>query len=140
MNKGNMAINGTFGRVWINEKLLALSKSFEAKVKIDYEDIGVPEQLTVDYKIVGIEITGTLTMTKIDSMMANLLADDVKKGIIPDVKIIAKLDDPASAGYERVEITGVVFDELTLMKFEHKKITEEEIPFKATGYSYLDKM
>ena len=35
---------------------------------------------------------------------------------------------------------GVVFDELTLLKFENNTIVEEEVPFKAQSYEYLDQI
>lgn len=136
--KGNQSINGTFGRVWLNEDLLANTKSFEAKIKNEYEDIFIPEQLAPDYKLLGQEISGTMTLTKIDSRMLRLLAKNLEKGITPDIKLIAKVDDPSVKGHERIEISGVVFDEFTLMKFEGKKTIDEELPFKASRYRVID--
>lgn len=136
--KGNQAINGTFGRIWLNGDLLANTKSFEAKIKNEYEDIFIPEQLTPDYKLIGQEISGTMTLTKIDSRILRLLANDLSKGITPDIKLIGKVDDPTVVGHERIEITGVIFDEFNLLKFEGKKTIDEELPFKANGFKVID--
>lgn len=136
--RGNETINGTFGRIWLNEDLLANTRSFEVKIKNDYEDIPIPERLAPEYKLLGQEISGTMSMTKIDSRVMKLLAKDLQNGIVPDIKIIGKLDDPAVKGHERIELSGVVFEDITLMKFEHKKVVDEEVPFKASGFKILD--
>ena len=88
----------------------------------------------------GYEIEGTMTGTKIDSRFVRLYSDGILTGEIPEVDIIARVADPQSDGQERVALYGVVFDELTLAKFEANTIVEEEIPFKAASYKYLDRI
>ena len=136
----NRTINGTHGSViWDGEKLSNI-KSFESKVAMNYEDVPQAEELIDGRKYMGAEISGTMTMYKIDSFIADKLADAIKNGVMPEATLISALKDPAAYGHERVEISGVTFDEMTLMKFELKTITEEELPFKATSYRFLDKI
>ena len=52
--------------------------------------------------------------------------------------MVAKLDDPAAYGAERVQLTGVYFDELTLLKFAMKEVQEEEVPFTFDDFEFLD--
>lgn len=136
----NKAINGTFGRVWLNNEDYGTVKQFEAKVPLVWETVPIPEKLSPSYKYMGYEIEGTMTGTKIDSRFVKLYADGIVSGVIPDVDIIARVADPQSDGQERVALYGVIFDELTLAKFEANTIVEEEIPFKAASYKYLDRI
>jgi translation elongation factor EF-1beta len=136
----NKIINGAHGKVWWDGEKIGNIKSFQAKVTMNYEEVNQSEQLVPGYKYMGYSIAGTMTMNKIDSFTAEKLADAIKSGIMPEADLIAALEDPAAYGYERVEITGVVFDEMTLMDFEVAAKLEEELPFKATGFRYMDKI
>lgn len=136
----NKAINGTFGRVWVNDEERANIKSFEAKVTLTYEEIPIAEDLGTHQKYMGHSGEGTATFTKFDSYFIKLYAEGIKTGVLPEVSIVAKLADPAAYGAERVKFTEVTFDELTLSKFESKAITEEEIPFKFADYELLEKI
>lgn len=139
MNR-NRTINGTYGSViWDGEKLGNI-KGFDSKVTMNYEDVPQAEELIDGRKYMGAEISGTMTLYKIDSFAADKLAEAIKSGIMPEATLIGALKDPAAYGHERVEITGVTFDEMALLKFELKAITEEELPFKATSYRFLDKI
>ena len=101
---------------------MAESTALQAKYKITKSDVVQTNTLSKGQKITQLEGTGTLKMNKI------LLAD-IKKGIMPDITIITALKDPASLGTERVKITGVSFDELTLADWEANKLGEESYPF-----------
>lgn len=134
----NKTINGSFGTAWVNGQKWAEIKGFEAKVAAQYEDVVVAGKLGKSRKYMGYEGSGSITMTKIYSRGAALLADAFKSGIMPDIKIVAKLADPASFGAERVSMTDVTFDEFTLLKYELKAIAEEELPFQFGDYEKID--
>lgn len=135
--KADQTISGTYGRVWVNEQLLANVKKFEVKKKAVYEDVDIAGQMGKSRKLVGYEVSGTITLNKIDSFAAKLLSDSWDNGKNPDIKIVARVNDPAVAGQERVTITGVTFDELTF-GFEIKKLSEEELSFEAETLKYDD--
>lgn len=134
------AINGTFGRLWINGEDYETVNSFEAKAPLSWEEIKTPEKLSPDYKYMGYSIEGTITGLKQDSRLAKLYSEGITTGNIPDVELVGRLADPQSHGHERVAFYDVVFDELTLLKFENSTIVDEEIPFKAGSYKYLDQI
>lgn len=138
--KANRVINGTFGRLWWDEDLLANTKSFEAKATLNWETVNISEDLADHQKYMGWSGAGTITLHKIDSLSAVKLAEAIQNGDMPDFKLVSRLADPASYGHERVELTGVTFDELTLIKWANKEIGEEELPFKFSGYRFLDKI
>lgn len=128
--KPNQVYCGTYGRVWINETLLGNVKKFEAKKKAVYEDFDLSEKMSKSRKIVGLEVSGTISLTKVDSFAAKLLSDAWDKGITPEIKIVSRVLNPDTNEEERVTITGVTFDEIT-HSFEVKKILEEELSFEA---------
>ncbi|MBP2027400.1 hypothetical protein J2Z35_001194 [Acetoanaerobium pronyense] len=136
----NEVINGKWGRIWVNGELWAECKSFEGKVVGEWEDISFCEEMGNKRKLIGFSGEGTMVLHKMYTRGGNLLAEGFKTGIMPDIKIVSKLADPAAKGHERVEILQVTFDEFTLMKFEDKSVTEEELPFKFGDYNYLDKI
>lgn len=108
---------------------MAESTALQAKYKITKSDVVQTNTLSKGQKITQLEGTGTLKMNKISSYMIKLLLADIKKGIMPDITIITALKDPTSLGTERVKITGVSFDELTLADWEANKLGEESYPF-----------
>ena len=61
-------------------------------------------------------------------------------GDIPDIVLVASIEDPAAYGYERIELSDVTFDEMTLLQFETGSVTSEEVPFKAGSFRYLDRI
>lgn len=136
----NRTINGTFGAVWVNNEKWLDIESFEAKVTISYEDINMAESLGTHRKMTGWEGEGSLTVKKVYSRGANLLADAVKRGEVPDVSIVGKLEDPDAYGAERVAINGITFNEFTLLAFEQKTNMTEELPFNFSDYDMIDRI
>lgn len=136
----NKSINGTHGRLWWDEDLLANVKSFEAKVTLNYETVYIAGDLAEHQKYMGYTGAGTMTLHKIDSLAAVKLSEGITSGIMPDFKLVSALADPAAYGHERVEVTGVTFDELTLIKWTVNEMQEEELPFKFSGFRFLDKI
>lgn len=138
--KSNRVINGTYGSVWVNNEKWLDIEEFEAKVSIDYEDVNMAEDPATHKKMLGWSGEGTLKVKKVYSRGANLLADDVKKGIIPDVNIVGKLADPGAYGSERVAISEVTFNEFMLMQFAQKTPGTEELPFNFADYDFIDRI
>ena len=136
----NRIINGSHCKVFWDGVKLSNAKSMEAKTIMAYEEINQPGSLTTAQRYMGYSIAGTITLYKIDSFAAEKMVDAIKSGVMPESTIIAALEDPAAYGYERVELTGVTFDELTLMSWENRTLGEEELPFKAEDFRYLDKI
>lgn len=136
--KSTRQINGTFGSVWVNNEKWLDVESFEAKVTIDYEDVNMAEDLATHKKMTGWTGEGTLTVKKVYSRGASLLADGVKKGQLPEINLVGKLADPDAFGAERVAINEVTFNEFMLMQFEQKTLATEELPFNFADYDPID--
>ena len=134
----NKTFRGTFGKVWLDDDRLANVKSFEAKAALSYEDMDVNGELGTKKRYMGYAITGTMVLHKYDSTVIKKLKDGIVSGDLPEIKIVAALDDPTAYGAERVMFTDVTIDEVTLSKFENKGLIEEEVPFAAGGFRFLD--
>ncbi|MFR9055793.1 MAG: phage tail tube protein [Acidaminococcus intestini] len=140
MNKGvtNKIIRGTNGRLWMNDKLLANVKSFECKVKLEYEDIDENGNTIKQRRYIGASLEGTMVLHKVDSAVLKLLNDGIMSMDMPDINLVAQVSDPSVTGMERVKLYNVTFDEFDLASFENAKVGEESIPFRAGGYDPTD--
>lgn len=136
----NDTINGTFGSVWINGIKFANIKSFESKTNFSWEAVDIAEDPGEHQRYMGYTGEGTMTFNKIDSSIVDMLIDDIKAGKFPEVTVIGKIEDSARAQAERIQYNEVTFDSITLLKFEQKKLVEEEIPFKFASFDLLDKI
>ena len=134
----NKVFRGTHGKLWVNNQAMADVKSFEAKASIDYEDMNINGDYGMKKRYMGYSIAGTITLHKFDSFIVKLYKDAVMSGELPDIKIVAALDDPTADGPERVALYDVCFDEITLSKFENRTVIEEEVPFTAGSFEFLD--
>ncbi len=133
----NSTINGTDGRLWINDTPCATIQSFVLHQTNVYEDVNKAGQKTKSRRVVGIELTGTITKYKTDNTMVGLM-QDYKDGDTPEIKLIALLENPKTGMMQRATIKGVTFGEMDLINFEQKVLAREEIPFEAEDYKYQD--
>lgn len=131
-------VSGSYGEVWIDDYYAAEATAVEAKVTVEKAEVPQTGTLAKGYKIVGYEGKGTLKMNKTTSFFISKLSDNIQKGKATVCTLITKLDDPDVTGIERVKLTGVTFDELTLANWETKKVGEESMPFTFTGWEVLD--
>lgn len=131
-------INGTWGEAWVDGEYMAEITGLEAKVKLDKQEVNQTRTLEKGYKIVGTDGTGTLKMNKVTSYFIKKLSDNMKAGKTTTATIISNLEDPDAFGAERVQLNGCVFDELTLINWEAKKLAEESIPFTFSSWKVLD--
>lgn len=136
--KANKTINGTFGSVWINGEKWQDIESLELKVTLEYEDINLSEDLATHKKLIGWSGEGSLSVKRVYSRGANLLAASVKKGVIPDITIVSKLADPDSYGTERVTVSEVAFADFLLTAFEQKTTGKEDLSFSFADFDLLE--
>ncbi|MEG0430299.1 MAG: phage tail tube protein [Anaerovoracaceae bacterium] len=135
----NKIINGTHGKVFFDNEKLTNIKKGEVKITLDYEEVSQSEVLGTGSRYMGYSIAGTLVLHKLDSFIASKLEEGIKTGNMPEFTVIMAIEDPAAYGYERIELTGVTIDEVSFV-FENKALGEEEVPFKASNFRYLDKI
>lgn len=131
-------INGTYGEIWCDSDYLAEAIGLEAKITLDKSEVNMCRKLSKGYKVTGSDGKGTLKMNKVSSYFICKLGDAIKAGKTPTSEIITNLKDPDAFGAEKIKLTGVVFDELTLADWEAKKNGEESIPFTFDSFEVLD--
>lgn len=121
--------NGTFGELWLDGDYVGECYKAQAKVEFTKEEIKQCGTFFTDNKVVGCKGTGSLTMHKVNSRMAIKVANMVRNKQDVRFTLISKLADPDAYGAERVSITGVQMDDLTLFDWEAQKPLETEAPF-----------
>lgn len=134
----NQVLLGTYGKLFVNNEVLANVSEFEVKSTYDFADVAIAGSLTKGKKIAGVTIEGTFKLSRTDLSLAKSIHQSYSKGDVLDVKLIGELDDPSSKnGAIRVAVRGVVFTEATLLSFVNGEIGEDEFPFTATEVEYL---
>ena len=79
------------------------------------------------------EIDGQLRAT-----VAQVIAAALRRGEDTEYNIVSKLDDPDATSVQRVQVTGVSFDDLTLADWEAARLGTIEAPFTAEDYQVLE--
>lgn len=132
------AINGSFGKVWLEGELVREATACKLSVKLNFMDVPMCGDLAKHQKVSGLDGTGSITMTKINSRMALKLSDMIREGKTPVFTIISLLDDPDAYGAERVVAKNCQFSELSLADWTSKKVGEITQPFTFTDWEFLD--
>ena len=133
----NTTLNVTDGRLWINDTLCASFQSFTLHQNNVYEDINKAGQLSKSRRLVGIDLTGTISKLKVDNTMAAIM-EEYKNGDTPEIKLIGLMQNPKTGLMQRAVIKGVTFGEMDIFNIEQKVVVKEEIPFEAEDYYYQD--
>ena len=131
-------LQGVDGRIWMNDDKQGNCKSVEIKVNLEYEEIDIPGERMKQHRYMGGSGEGTMSGYKIDSRFIKLLADGVKSGEMPKVKIVAKLADQPGKKAQRIVVTDVQFNELMLAQYEQGSNTEEEVSFTFGDFDIID--
>ena len=106
--------NGTFGEVWLDGSYVGECYKAQGKVEFNKEVIKQCGTWWTDNKVVGCTGKGSLTLYKVNTRMGIKIAQMIKDKKDIRFTVISKLADPDSFGAERVSLTGVSFDDLTL--------------------------
>ena len=140
MDSAKRVISGTWGEVWLVGDRVSECYGLQAKVSFNKEDIALCGQMASDKKVTSIECTGSLRMHKVTSRMALAIGENIRNGKDVRFTIVSKLKDPDAYGAERVVLSNVSFDDLTLADWEAKSVGKVECPFTFTDYEFLDEI
>lgn len=140
MDSAKRVISGTWGEVWLDGDKVSECYGLQAKVNFNKEDIALCGQMASDKKVTSIECTGSLRMHKVTSRMALAIGENIRNGKDVRFTIVSKLKDPDAYGAERVVLSNVSFDDLTLADWEAKSVGKVECPFTFTDYEFLDEI
>ena len=140
MDSAKRVISGTWGEVWLDGDKVSECYGLQAKVSFNKEDIALCGQMASDKKVTRRECTGSLRMHKVTSRMALAIGENIRNGKDVRFTIVSKLKDPDAYGAERVVLSNVSFDDLTLADWEAKSVGKVECPFTFTDYEFLDEI
>lgn len=132
-------INGTFGQVWEDGVRIAEVTAFQVKVTKTFDEKSQAGNMVTDRKLLSVKITGSMTLDKVYTRGAN----DVEQAIAGyDLRhqLVGAVADPSAVGAERVSLSGVSYDEITVADWAVAKSGSLTIPFQAAGIKYLDKV
>lgn len=131
----NKVISGTYGTLYINidgvDTELANVSKFEGKVKGVYEEINNVNSMGKSRKLVGYEVSGSFTLNRLNYEIPKTVFATWKTGTNPDIRLVGESKDPSADDTARVVFSGVTLEELALVDFETKKISQEEYSFEA---------
>ncbi|MCC0658528.1 phage tail tube protein [Clostridioides sp. ES-S-0123-01] len=136
--ESNQVMNGTFGECWLNEEQIAECKALKAEIKLDKAEIVRPRKMIKGQKVIGASAEGSITLYHVDSKMLKYITQIIKEGREPKFTIISKLADPDGIGVERICLTGVSFDGLSIIDWEIGKEGEIEASFTFEDFEILD--
>lgn len=128
----NQYWKGNGGQVWLNDVVWDRLKSFELKLIPEWEE--VPDGMTTKRVLLGMMVEGSFVYRKTDLNYNNIIteiAEYYMKGIIPDVSLIVKDENVATGTTQRFKVTNLTFDEVDIISWEEKALTEIELAFVA---------
>ena len=131
-------MNGSWGEWVLDGEKVAETTGLKLEVQMDFKDVPMCGTLAKQQKPSSWTGNGSVTMQKINSRMAILLAKALKEGRTPEFVGISKLDDPDALGAERVVVKGIQFSNLILADWSAGNNGEMTYPFTFTDYDFLD--
>ena len=141
--KGTDIFNGTNGSVWLStdneETPIGSVQTFNLHQTNQIEDIDEAEFLGKKKRVVGYELTGTLTKFKVDHAIIDKM-EEYKNGNTPEISFMGKAYNKNTKRMEVIKVIGVTFNEADLMNLEQKTTTKEEIPYAAEDYKWIAKV
>ena len=130
--------SGSHGSCWLDGELGAEIYGLQIKVNKTKEQIPRCGAFMEGHKLMSARITGTVKLYNATSRMIELQAAALKQGKDTRHVLVSKLDDPDATSVQRVQVTVVSFDDLTLADWEAAKIGVIEAPFTADDYTILE--
>ncbi|HBH0726756.1 TPA: phage tail tube protein [Clostridioides difficile] len=136
--ESNQVMNGTYGECWLDGVQVSECKAMKAEIKLDKAEIVKPRKMIKGQKVIGASAEGSITLYHVDSNMLKYITQIIKEGREPKFTIISKLADPGAKGVERISLTGVSFDGLSIIDWENGKEGEIEASFTFEDFEILD--
>ena len=131
-------MNGKFGMLYWDGEPVYEVDSFEAKLKLDREDVDFVGEMGKDSKLMGYTGEFSFKIKKIFSRGQKKIALAIRDGKDPRAQFIGKVDDPDAYGSERVVLDNCWFSDVTLMNFEVGKFLSDEFSGGFTEFSFPD--
>ena len=136
--EGKQVINGTWGQVWFDGEYLAQILACKAEVEYKKTEVQQACERMTGQKITGLEAKGEIKLHHINSFVMKKEQEAIKRGQTATHTIIVNLDDPDSAGAERIALYNCVLDKMILTDFENNKMGEESYSFTFDSWEIME--
>ena len=130
--------SGSHGKMWINNELAAEVYGFRAVINKTKESVPRCGAFIEGNKLMSAGITGTVKLYNATSRLLAAEAEALQTGRDVRYTLVSDLDDPDNPQAQRIQLTGVSFDSVTLADWEAAAIGRIEAPFTADGYTLLE--
>ena len=130
--------SGSHGELWMAGELSAETYGFQAKISKNKESVPRCGAYIEGHKVISARITGSMRIYNASSRLLAAEGAAMKSGKDLRHTFISKLDDPDAVSAQRVMLTGVSFDDLTLADGVAATLGTIEAPFTADGYEILE--
>ncbi|WP_251447066.1 phage tail tube protein [Vermiculatibacterium agrestimuris] len=137
VDSAKRVMSGTYGELWCDGEKIAEVSEFQAKVTKNKETVIFCGQIMEDAKMISAKGAGSMTIFHVDSGFLEK-EKDVKKGVDRRYTLVSKLADPDSWGAERVSVSNVSLDDLTLADWAAARLGSITKPFTFSDYDLLD--
>ena len=129
--------SGSHGELWMDGELSAETYGFQAKISKNKESVPRCGAYIEGHKVISARITGSMRIYNASSRLLAAEGAAMKSGKDLRHTFISKLDDPDAVSAQRVMLTGVSFDDLTLADWEAAKLGTIEAPFTEIGRAHV---
>ena len=126
--------------MWLDGEQVAECYGCQIKLSKTKEDVARCRTLVAGKKLTGISGTGTVRIYNATSRLIQAEAQALKNGQDLRHTLISNLDDPDNPSNQRISITGVSFDDLTLADWQAAAVGSVTAPFTFSDYEYLDQI
>ena len=130
--------SGSHGSCWLNGELAMECYGLQIKVNKNKEKVPRCGAFMEGSKLMSANITGTVKLYNATSRLIAAQSDALRSGQDTTFTIISKLDDPDATSVQRVQVSGVSFDDLTLADWEAARLGTLEAAFPAEDYQVLE--
>ena len=121
--------SGTWGQLWLDGELVAECYGCQIKLNKTKEDVARCRTLVAGKKMTAIAGTGTVRIYNATSRLIRAEGQALKNGQDLRHTLISNLEDPDNPNNQRISVTGVSFDDLTLADWEAARLGQIEAPF-----------
>ena len=132
--------NGTHSTLTASGTKIGEAKSFQAKVTYTKKDIAVAGKLMVDSFVESAKGTGSMELYRISSRFIKEYAEATLNGEVIPVTLVSAIENKVTKKQERIQLTGVSFDEVSLADWSLQTEGTMTIPFTFTDFNLLDEV
>lgn len=134
----DLAIDGKKGKMWIGDEMMCQVYALNAKANLTKHQVKMAGKQGKQEVVRGYEISGSFTMTKINSTLLTRYADSIRNGNPESLSFMSELPSADGEQEERILLTGVTINELPLIDWTSENpVIEETLNYTASDFEII---